>query len=322
MQETDCKKEIIAYGARIKDDVILRNSTSGGLFTALSDAVIDGGGFVCGAIYSSEMEVKHVVTNSKKVRDKMRGAKYVQSNLGDVINEVIEYLNDGKQVLFVGTPCQVAALKNVASLKSTDDKLITVDIVCHGVPSPEVFKQHVSYIEEKYGKIQSYTFRDKQKGWRGQNVTIHTESGVVRDEDAKLYSSLYFNSVIIRPACHSCHFSSVERVGDITIGDFWGIAKENSSFNDNMGVSTVLVNSEKGKRLFEAINHRIVCFEVTTDSFIQPNMKAPTERSLIADIFWNSYFKRGIAVGKNFLKQYKYKMLLYRIKNKIRKMLK
>ena len=184
----DSRRDTLVYGARIKDNTVLHESTSGGLFTAFSDTIIENGGFVCGAVYSPGIEVKHVITNQKQIRDEMRGAKYVQSNLGKVIRDVTNHLNSGDIVLFVGTPCQVSALKKFVSIKSNDDKLITIDIVCHGVPSPRIFKQHVFYIENKYGKITSYLFRDKKKGWRGQNVTITTETCVVPDEDAKLFS--------------------------------------------------------------------------------------------------------------------------------------
>ena len=315
------RRDTLIYGARIKDNTVLRESTSGGLFTALSDTVIENGGFVCGAVLSPEIEVKHVITNKKQVRDEMRGAKYVQSNLGNVIRDVIKHLNSGDCVLFVGTPCQVAALKKVVSIKSNENKLITIDIVCHGVPSPGIFKQHVSYVENKYGKIMSYLFRDKKKGWRGQNVTITTESGVVPDEDAKLFSSLYFNSLIIRPSCFECPFSSIVREGDITISDYWGIAKENSKYDDNRGVSTVMINTDKGNDLFGTIKDRIEYFEVDSDSYIQPNMKSPTERSIVACRFWQVYYKKGLDGAKGYLKNLKYRTLLYRIKNKICKII-
>ena len=313
----DSRRDTLVYGARIKDNTVLRESTSGGLFIAFSDIVIENGGFVCGAVYSREHEVKHIITSQKQIRDKMRGAKYVQSNLGNVIRDVTNHLNSGDIVLFVGTPCQVSALKKFVSIKSNDDKLITIDIVCHGVPSPGIFKQHVSYIENKYGKIKSYLFRDKQKGWRGQNVTITTETGVVPDEDAKLFSSLYFNSLIIRPSCFECPFSSIVREGDITISDFWGIANENSKYDDNRGISTVMINSKKGNDLFETIKDNIDYFKVNSDSYIQPNMKRPTERSIVADSFWKVYNKKGLGGAKGFLKNLKYRMLPYRIKNKL-----
>ena len=317
----DSRRDTLVYGARIKDNTVLLESTSGGLFTAFSDTVIENGGFVCGAVYSREHEVKHVITNQKQIRDEMRGAKYVQSNLGNVIRDVIKHLNAGDCVLFVGIPCQVSALKKVVSIKSNDDKLITIDIVCHGVPSPGIFKQHVSYIENKYGKIKSYLFRDKQKGWRGQNITITTETGVVPDEDAKLFSSLYFNSLIIRPSCFECPFSSIVREGDITISDYWGIAKENEAFDDNRGVSTVMINSEKGNILFDTIKDNIDYFEVNSDSYIQPNMKKPTERNLVANSFWRVYNRKGLGGAKSFLKNLKYRMLPYRIKNKLCKLI-
>ena len=316
MQDNTIKEQKI-YGARIKDNEILRESTSGGLFTAFSDAVIENGGFVCGAVYSPYHEVKHVITNQKQIRDEMRGAKYVQSNLDNVIRDVTNHLNSGESVLFTGTPCQVSALKKVVSIKGNDDKLITIDIVCHGVPSPGLFKQHISYIENKYGKIKSYLFRDKKKGWRGQNVTITTETGVVPDEDAKIFSSLYFNSLIIRPSCFECPFSSTVREGDITISDYWGIAKENEAYDDNCGVSTVMINSDKGNELFETIKDKIDYFEVNSDSYIQPNMKKPTERNLMANGFWKVYYKKGLDGAKSFLKNLKYRMLPHRIKNKM-----
>lgn len=321
MQDNTIKEKKI-YGARIKDNEILRESTSGGLFTAFSDAVIENGGFVCGAVYSPYYEVKHVITNQKQIRDEMRGAKYVQSNLDNVIRDVTNHLNSGESVLFTGTPCQVSALKKVVSIKSNDDKLITIDVVCHGVPSPGLFKQHISYIENKYGKIKSYLFRDKKKGWRGQNVTITTETGVVPYEDAKLFSSLYFNSLIIRPSCFECPFSSTVREGDITISDYWGIAKENEAYDDNCGVSTVMINSDKGNELFETIKDKIDYFEVNSDSYIQPNMKKPTERNLTANVFWKVYYKKGLDGAKSFLKNLKYRMLPHRIKNKVIRLIK
>ena len=306
----------IVYGARIIDKTVLENSTSGGVFSPISDLIIKNGGLVCGAIYSSDYKVKHVISASTEVRNEMRMAKYVQSDMGDIISKILKYLEKDQIVLFSGTPCQVAAVKNVASAKHVDKKLVTIDIICHGVPSPQLFKQHIDMIEKKYGSIKSYIFRDKQKGWRGQNVTIITESGTVPDKDAKLYSSLYFNSLIIRPSCYKCPFASVNREGDITIGDYWGILQENERTNDNLGISQIMLNTQKGKKIFDAIKQELEYFEIKSDNYIQPNMRRPTERSLVADAFWKVYKKRGIQSGKYFLKTLKYRMIPYRILNK------
>ena len=309
------------YGVRTKDSITLKNSTSGGVFTVISDLIIEEGGMVCGAVYNSNYEVKHVISNSKNVRDGMRGAKYVQSEIKDVIPDIIKYLESNYVVLFSGTPCQVAAIKRIVSMKKLGEKLVTIDIICHGVPSPGIFKEHIKLIEEKYGAIKSYIFRDKQKGWRGQNVTIMTEKGVVSDEDAKIFSSLYFNSLIIRPSCNNCHFASIKRVGDITIGDFWGVSQENISFDDNLGISQVMINTEKGKRIFDKIRKQIEYFEVKSNCYIQPNMVKSTERNPIANTFWSKYKKGGIEYGGKILKTLRYRMIVYKIFDKIRYMM-
>jgi len=312
----DVNKTIV-YGVRIKDSGILKKSTSGGIFTALSDRIIEDGGVVCGAVFTSDYEVKHVVSNSKKIRDNMRGAKYVQSNMKDAIPDIIKSLENKCMVLFTGTPCEVSAIKKIAAIKKLDKRLITVDIICHGVPSPNLFKEHISMITKKYGTVKAYIFREKKKGWRGQNVTVITERGFVPDEDAKLFSSLYFNSLIIRPSCHNCKFASIKREGDITIGDFWGISHENTAYDDNVGISQVIINTEKGKQLFDKVKKDIEFFEVMSDSYIQPNMIKPTQRSIIADTFWKTYKRKGIEGGKKILRTLKYRMIPYRIWNKI-----
>ncbi len=312
----DVNKTIV-YGVRIKDSGILKKSTSGGIFTALSDRIIEDGGVVCGAVFTSDYEVKHVVSNSKKTRDNMRGAKYVQSNMKDAIPDIIKSLENKYTVLFTGTPCEVSAIKKIAAIKKLDKRLITVDIICHGVPSPNLFKEHISMITKKYGTVKAYIFRDKKKGWRGQNVTVITERGFVPDEDAKLFSLLYFNSLIIRPSCHNCKFASIKREGDITIGDFWGISHENTAYDDNVGISQVIINTEKGKQLFDKVKKDIEFFEVMSDSYIQPNMIEPTHRSIVADTFWKTYKRKGIEGGKKILRTLKYRMIPYRIWNKI-----
>lgn len=319
MEQLD-KKNI--YGARIKDKNVLMESTSGGVFTSISDEIIHLGGFICGAIYTSDYKVKHVITDSYIIRDKMRGAKYVQSNIKEVIPQVLDYLRKNRIVLFCGTPCQVAAIKKLASLKKIEKKLITIDIICHGVPSPKIFEEHIKMIENKYGTIKSYVFRDKQKGWRGQNVTIISKNGIVPDVDARLYSSLYFNSLIIRPSCTECKYANVNRVGDITIGDFWGISKEKSVFNDNLGISQVMLNTNKGKALFERIKSQLEYFEVKSENYIQPNMKRPTEKSLGYEAFWRKYQKGGLKNVKLLVKYFRFWMLPYRVINKIQKKVK
>lgn len=306
------------YGARNRDPQILQNSTSGGIFSAFTKVIIENGGYVCGAVFDNEYRVIHTVANNIEQCRKMCGAKYVQSELGGALDEIVRLMANGRTVLFVGTPCQVAGVKNIAELKKLSDKLITVDIICHGVPSPGIFREHIQAIEKSYGKVLSYSFRDKKKGWRGQNVTIRTESGIVPDDDAKVFTKLYFNSLIIRPSCFSCQFASVDRSGDITIGDFWGIEGENPEYDDNKGISEILINTDKGLGLFHAIGGDVEYFEVKSTSYIQPNMKSPTEQSVVAGDFWKQYKKHGFACTKKFLRSLRQRILCRKVIRKIK----
>lgn len=315
-------KTLLVIGARNIEADVLAGSTSGGVFSAISDYYLENDGFVCGAIFNKDYCVIHDMTNISECREKMRGVKYVQSNIEPVILEIIEKIKQGKKVIFFGTPCQVSAINNMGELKKINKKLLTtVDLICHGVPSPGLFSDHIRYIKIRYGEIESYLFRDKEKGWRGQNVTINTAAGVVSDEDAKSYCRLYFNSLITRPSCETCPFAVMERAGDLTIGDFWGIDKEDKRYDDNKGISLLLINTEQGEKLFNTVKDRLDFFMVQGKSYIQPNMTAPTEKNPLSDIFWKMYGKEGFEAYKRYFKQEKVRMLPVRVIKKIRRML-
>lgn len=310
----------IVLGVRNKDEYVLKQSTSGGFFTAVSDLFLENGDSVCGVVFSDDFKAVHVLTNEKKVRDKMRGAKYVQSSLGNIFEEIEQLLSVNKKVLFVGTPCQVVGLKNYICQKKTNEiNLFTIDIICHGVPSPKVFRDHIRFIEQKYGEIIDYSFRDKEVGWRGQNVTITTNQCRVPDKIAKSYSDLYFNSLIIRPSCYKCQFSTLKREGDITIGDFWGINEENIKFDDNKGISEVLINSEKGLALFEMCKEKLEHFEVRSQSYIQPNMLYPTEKHFATEWFWHRYSHEGFASYRSIWCRLKLRTFINKIRRKLGK---
>ncbi|MBQ2986546.1 MAG: Coenzyme F420 hydrogenase/dehydrogenase, beta subunit C-terminal domain [Tyzzerella sp.] len=316
------KKFPIVFGVRNKDEAVLKQSTSGGFFTAVSDLFLENGDSVCGVVFSEDYEAIHVLTNEKKARDKMRGAKYVQSSLGNIFEGIERLLADNKKVLFIGTPCQVVGLKNyICQKKINEINLFTIDIICHGVPSPAVFREHIRFIEQKYGKIINYSFRDKEVGWRGQNVTIKTNQGRVPQKIAKSYSNLYFNSLIIRPSCHKCQFSTLKRKGDITIGDFWRINEENSKFNDNKGVSEVLINSEKGLALFEMCKEKLEHFKVSSQSYIQPNMLCPTEKHFATEWFWHRYLLEGFTRYRSIWCKLKLKTVISKIRRKLCKVM-
>lgn len=309
-------------GARVPDDEILLKSTSGGVFTAISDYILSIGGYVCGAVYGESFEVVHVCSNSIKQRNLMRGAKYVQSNTLSCFKDIIMLLRENKKVLFTGTPCQVAGIKNIAEHYEISNNLYTVDIVCHGVPSSRLFIEYVHYLKEKYGEISNINFRNKEIGWRGQNITIQTESKKpISAIDRKLFSGLYFSNLIMRDSCNSCKFASIYRAGDITMGDFWGISDENPMYDDNKGVSILLINTSNGQELLRMIRDQINSFTVYGKSYIQPNMMTPTKKSVDSDLFWTMYKKNGISCYTEFDKRRKVMSYYRKIKAKINKLL-
>ncbi len=231
------------------DDKIRAVSSSGGVFTPLAEAIIDRGGVVCGAAFREDWTVHHIIVDNKADIAKLRGSKYVQSEIGDCFKRVKGLLREGKWVLFSGTPCHVAGLYTY--LGKEYDTLVTVDIFCHGAPSPGVWKR---YLRENYepGTIANVNFRDKSAiGWSCSHVAITLKNG--KKDVSNNYTKWFHNSTILRPACQKCDYSKIPRPADISLGDFWGISSIRTGLNDGQGLSNVLINSEKGKRLYEGI---------------------------------------------------------------------
>ncbi|MBR5451688.1 MAG: Coenzyme F420 hydrogenase/dehydrogenase, beta subunit C-terminal domain [Clostridia bacterium] len=283
------------FAARHNDADVVKNSTSGGTFTCISSYIIGMGGVACGAVFNGDFDVIHICSDSISDRDRMRGSKYVKSDTSSIYNDVKANLLIGKTVLFSGTPCQVEAVKQFCNIeKLPTNNLYTVDIVCHGTPSPIMFRKHLEALQKKYGKITKYKFRDKNVGWRGQNVSIEFEGGkVLNEKAAKVFSRLYFNSYITMPSCHSCKYSSIKRVGDITLGDFWGVEKFKPELSDNKGVSLVMVNTPKGEIIMENIAGELSLWEANENLCMQPNLKAPTGPNKNKDKFYKIYTKYG-----------------------------
>lgn len=282
------------FAVRHVDTDVVKNSTSGGAFTALSDHVLENGGLVFGASLCDEFKCRHIQADNAVDRNRMRGAKYIQSQMGNSFSRVKEGLLKNKQVLFSGTPCQIAGLRNYlrnVNLKS----LILVDIVCHGVPSPQVFKDHIQWLEKRKGKVKQYIFRSKDVGWHGLNTKVIYTNGTeeVNTINTNAYSRLYFNSLITRKSCFVCRYASAERLGDITISDFWTIDKCNTELNDERGTSCVYINTEKGKKIFDRVMDSLNVEEHSFEESIQPNLSRPTCPSEDRNLFWKDYHAKG-----------------------------
>lgn len=239
----------------------LKKSASGGIFASLAINVIKAGGVVYGAALENvngKLTCRHIAVNSVSNLEKLQGSKYIQSNIGNIYQDVKENLLENKTVLFSGTPCQVDGLR--AYLGKKYENLYCIDIICHGVPSNKMFQDYIETLEKKYNdKIIDFKFRDKTKGW-GLTAKGYTAKGYTAIIPANVSSFYYYflKSYIYRDSCYSCKYACKNRCGDITIGDYWGIEnahpevlKNNTEFDYKSGISCLIVNTEHGKKLIE-----------------------------------------------------------------------
>ena len=256
-------------------DEIRKESSSGGAFTLISDYILSHDGYICSAIFDQERYIlNHRIINTAKDRDDMRGTYYIQSSLLDkCFTSLKELLENNKLVLFVGTACQVKGLRMY--LGKEYNNLFCCDIICHGVASPKVFKEYVIYLE-KDGKIENIKCRDKSLGWRGYTESVIL-NGSKKSRTLKIQSfdNLFSHSVINRRCCAGCRFANLQRPGDITIGDCWGIEKKAPSFEDDLGVSLVICSTSKGVNLLNSINN-VEKISLSSSDCIQNSLKSAT----------------------------------------------
>ncbi len=246
------------YGfAAVADDDVRKKSASGGMFYLLAKHIISKRGYVVGAVYDEDLNVKHIVSNSLHDIERMRGSKYVQSDASEAYGTAVKLLSEGKTVLFSGTPCQVEAMKRAA--KGKEKRLICVDILCHGTPSPRVFDY---YLRENFNKsdIQNVIFRNKKhrNGTPG-SLTVVMKDG--REYYSEYFDNTYYNAflgnITERASCNDCKFAEFPRVGDISIGDFWGAKTTETAIDYEKGCSVVFINSQNGERLWKHITHAL-----------------------------------------------------------------
>lgn len=284
-----------SYAVKHKNIEILSNSRSGGFFTAISDYVLNKNGVVYGCIIDDSLNIKHIRASNVEMRDLMRGSKYVQSDMGSKLLDVKKDLDNNLLVLFTGTSCQIAGLRSF--LQKEYKNLICLDIVCHGVPSKKVFDDYVIYIEQKYqGKVISVDFRNKKDfGWTAHVETLYleTKDGKIKKINSEIFKILFYRHNILRPSCYNCPYKSKVHPGDITIADLWGVENVAPEFNDDKGVSLVLINTELGRQLFNEIKDNILYKEINLENCLQePLVKSfpvPSTRKQ----FWNDYYENS-----------------------------
>lgn len=282
-----------AYAVRHKDITKLRYSRSGAAFVAFSDYILGKGGVVYGAGYKGHFVVVHKQATTKEERDTFRGSKYVQSDMTGVFRNVKNDLKIGKLVLFSGTPCQTAGLKSYIGNRLSRN-LILIDIICHSVPAPAIWKDYLAYVEKKCkSKVVSLEFRDKSIGWYQTYLESFKLANGKIYKDYKLRNFFYLG-LGTRPSCECCKFCNLSRPSDITIGDFWGYEKTVPEMNeDNKGISLVLCNTPKGQEILREAAVDLVFKKVPLEKSLQPNLQQPSDGNSRKNEFAFDYEHKG-----------------------------
>ena len=317
------KEKQAFYAVRHKNEVILKSSSSGGAFSAIAQYVIEHHGIVYGATYDQNMVVRHISISHVSELPKLRGSKYVQSDLCGLFREIESYLIQGRLVLFTGTPCQAAGLR--LFLRKEYAHLFTIDLVCHAAGSPMLFKEYVEYLERQYGdKLIWMNMRDKEKG--GWNHHFVQKNWLERKGPTYLRMNMiswwriYYSHMTNRPSCHECKFTNMDRCGDITLADFWDDRKNRPDIFSAKGTSLLIVNTRKGETLLQEIDTVMISWPITKEDAWQPCLEHPTKMSLQREVFWNYYYRHGAGSAfKKFFYISKKTRYMWKIKDCIAK---
>lgn len=332
LNSIDCveKKVLKCYGIKSKSEEIRYNSTSGGFFSLLADRWIDDGGIVVGAEYDSSNLVFHSIASDKSEVCKLRQSKYVQSDTKGIYRKVRELLDNNEKILFCGTPCQVEAL--LLYLSKPYDNLLTLDFVCCGICSPGIYKLYLKELEQKYkSTIKRVWFKNKEEGWRSIGTRIDFNNGkhYFRTGSRDLFmTSFVTDALSMRLSCEECKYRKLPHCSDIMLGDFWGIENINPSFDDNKGVSAVLINSKKGIDAFESVQAKMEYFETTAEDIAKGNFTIfePKHSNPLRSNFISLMNKKGFRYAMAKYSKYsglnKIRTDISYYKNKIKKVIK
>ena len=247
------------YAAHIKDNKEILKSTSGGIFAIIAKKIALNKKYsIFGCGFDENIIAKHMCINNIENLDKILGSKYVQSDTRNIFSKVKEKLDNENKVLFSGTPCQVNALYSYLG-NIQYDNLYTIDLICHGVPSPLLFKKYLKWLEKKNkGKVNSYTFRSKdKKSWELLCSYDINGKKYYKNDSVDPYYNSFIKGYTYRECCYECKYANKNRIADITLGDFWGIEEEHPNLANNYGNSLIIVNTKKGQELFELIKENI-----------------------------------------------------------------
>lgn len=311
------KAETLIYAVKHKDKEVIKNSSSGGLFTALSDVFLAEGNAVSSCVYNYENDrVEFVIYDDIATRNAARGSKYIQATIGNGFKDISNWLikNPEKSLIVFGTGCQMDGLIKYLELKKLRKRVTVVDLICHGVASPGLWDR---YLQEKgiKGKLQYLSFKDKRNGWH--EPTAYAKVNDI-DVSIKEFSEWFYSEWAIRESCYKCPYAKIDRNTDITIGDYWGIERAIPEFASPMGVSLVLIHSTRGVELFEKIKESVDFCRSNRIDCRQPRLISPANKPKDRELFWNDIETKSIEYCLDkYKKREKKKSFLYRIIRKV-----
>lgn len=322
--KNDCEVEFEkkAYAATSLDEST-KKSASGGMFALFAKKVLTEGGVVFGTEMNESFDVQVIGIESEKDLPKLQGSKYVQSNMLPSFKQIKEALKTRK-VLFCGTPCQVSALKNYIGKER--ENLILVDLVCHGVPNNQMFKDDIAVLQQKHQNyVVKFNFRDKKYGQTSVG-SIELKNGSAKKLAScnSLYYSLFYEKAIFRESCYDCKYKNINRPGDITICDYWGVQNEELSFykeccdKNIVGISGVIINTQKGKDFFDKNTEKLLYKESTVEKIQKgnPNLAHPSPKGKDSDLVKTIYKENGWeGVSRFYNKKYRKKRIVRKIYN-------
>lgn len=311
LKMTECEREApeSIYAAKNLDNQVRRKSSSGGIFSLVAKYILKNGGVVFGASMSEDYKyVVHIMVESESELGKLRGSKYVQSKIGDCYFKAKQQLMAGRIVLFTGTPCQIAGLRSY--LGKNYEKLYTQDVICHGVPSPKIWRNYVNRKEETFkSQVTNISFRYKEHGWNNNSLIFEFLNGTkyIKKQSEDPYMVGYLTNIYLRPSCYQCMYKNYERESDITLADFWGIEKIMPEMDDGIGTSLIMINTEKGKKLFQGIQSEIIYKETTVNpaiSVYNPSCIKAAKKTWKRKVAMNKIKKGNIEQFLNFHLKY------------------
>lgn len=290
------------FAAVNPNDAVRMQSSSGGVFSLLAETVINDSGVVVGARFDDDWTVKHNYTETIEDLVSFRGSKYVQSIIGNFYKKTKSFLDEGRKVLFSGTGCQIAGLK--LFLRQEYKNLLTVEIACHGVPSPLVWREYVKKVSGNK-QLSNICFRDKRKGWNGYGLSFMGADGkelMYEPASKNDFMQCFLNDLCLRPSCSNCPAKAGASGADIMIGDFWGIDSMHPEMHDDKGCSLVIAYSDKGQNSLKQLNLKTLDTTFEEACRYNPCILQSSHENRYAPIFWYNFKKHGIEAAPQTLK--------------------